>query len=178
MISDYYSYIVEELEDIVTYNFRASNNAVYSVYFSPNQYAGYLDNYPTLLHNGYAIGINRDSNVLDSELDAQGKLLLKNTIDVIIADFMRDKNNDIVLLYHCEHNDGKQAYRDRKFDYWYNTSEASKALNKEGVILQENKPDGSVENYYMGYLTPNDNPNIEVVYSEFSDFAVNLTGDK
>jgi hypothetical protein len=157
------------------YAFNTINGRVISVYFSPDQYVEYVADYPTLLSHGYGFGFYPTAEPMYN-LNAPDEKI-KKTIARIIFDFLNTQGEDVVLLYHCDHADEKQALRNRKFNYWYDSCPDSVKIVKETIELEKFLPNGTSKNYYMGYITPIGNKVKDLVKAEFEDFAVNLTNE-
>ena len=175
MIRDFYSYIQEQDDDdVISYSFLTSHGLLYYVYFDPYEYNDHIGRYPHLLNSGYGFGFHRMS---------KGKGWINDpktgeTISKIIFDFIEDRGNDVVLLYHCDYSDAKQKGRDKIFNNWYTKSKIKKAIIKKSVKVSQIEENGKETDYFMGYLTTIENPKKEEVEIEFTTFAENLVSGK
>lgn len=91
---------------------------------------------------------------------------LRDTIIAIVEDFFESNNE--VMLYICETGDGKQAMRNRLFNYWF-----SSFINKgQYTLLQSSvKDDEGIENFFA-VICRNDYPEAKQVVSEFYDTVI------
>jgi hypothetical protein len=142
------------------------------VYFDPDQYNDFVINYPTLLNCSYGFGFHPLSASVTESQKTDEKL--RNTVLKIILDFLENQKKEAVLLYHCDHSDGKQAARHRKFNQWHNCFPDNHRVIRETIELEKISQDGKSEKYYMGYITMKDNSNSISVKSEFENFAIEL----
>jgi hypothetical protein len=174
---DFYSFTVESLldDDCILYAFKTSSGTLYNVYFRPNEYDKYVDNFPNLLTNYYGFGFFRLSRVVDTP-EKDPKVFI--TISKIITDFLSTQPLDVILLYHCDHVDGKQGGRERIFSRWYEASTHKQHIIKHSVHLLLNAPNETATSYYMGYLTATTNPLLKEIQSEFDLFVEYLIIDK
>jgi hypothetical protein len=173
--SPYYSFLKVETEDnSVFYQFITHNNVAYTVYFSIDQYEQYVDEYPVLLHKGYAFGFRRQKfnasqkNIHDERVSA--------TIYHIITDFIQSKGEETILLYHCDTSDGKQSYRNRLFNMWEQVF-AGSPFTRHSIEVQIDR-DEKLIFYYLGFITLSKNPLLEDVKSEFDAFSIYLVEPK
>lgn len=172
-----YTYIKEEIEDLSNiYSFITSQQVVYRVYFSIDEYSGYLDDYPNMLQNGYAIGFYKSSEVEGEKYKQDPRV--KETICKIILDFFSLIGNELVLLYHCDRIDGRQRTRDAIFNKWFDEHPSSKNYFKYCIKVEVPKPDGNIEDNFMGYIISKKNTHINEIRNEFEDFVCNIGTDK
>lgn len=116
-MDSYYSYVKEENDDdSIFYTFSTQNNLLYTVYFDAYEYQNKLENYPTLLQNGWAFGFKK-KDFAPSTKKSQDEFIFP-TIFQIMNDFISEYGNDAVLLYHCDSKDEKHPVRDRLFGKW------------------------------------------------------------
>jgi hypothetical protein len=115
------------------------------------------------LRNGYAFGFIPFYTPADCKKQPDKSIFI--TLCKIIEAFIASNGNDCVLLYHCDHADNKQAYRNKLFDSWYATSPHAEQIIKHDleIIWANNK---ELKSYYLGYLTPKSNPNLSVLRAE------------
>jgi hypothetical protein len=174
--SRYYSFLREELPDFSqVYHFTSHHNLIYNVYFSISDYDQWLEDYPYLLHNGYAFGFFPLFTLPDNKKRLDESIFL--TLCRIIEDFIELHGSDCVLLYHCDHSDNKQAYRNKLFDVWYANTPLSTMIEKYSmeISIEENNKHKS---YYLGYLTPRSNPNLSVLQGEFDNLSMKIIEGK
>lgn len=86
---------------------------------------------------------------------------LRDTIVAIVEGFFALNNE--VMLYVCETGDGKQAMRNRLFQYWYSHYERK----FEFTFLSASIKDDEGEMNYATLIMRNDNPNYTDVLEEF-----------
>jgi len=175
LIRDFYSYIQEEDDqDLISYYFLTDRGDYYYVYFDPYQYDGYIDSYPNLLGLGFGFGFHRVSKQEGWTADPK----IGDTISNIVLHFIRERTNEVVLLYHCEYGDKKQRGRDKIFQDWYNNSAIKDTIIKKRLQVSQIERDGKETNIYMGYLTPDKNNKKNEVEQEFTLFAEKLVANK
>ena len=136
------------------------------------EYDHHLDNYPHLFLNGFGFGFFKMSNPINPQKEDK---LIFATIGQIIFDFMSQQGADVVLLYHCDFKDGRQAVRDRLFQSMLETSTYRDYFKKDR--FEANIKETNVT-HYMGYITPVENPNLSTVQLEFDACAFNLMQEK
>jgi hypothetical protein len=174
--SRYYSFLREELPDFSqVYHFTSSHNLVYNVYFSISDYDQWLEYYPYLLHNGYAFGFFPLFAPPDKKKQLDESIYL--TLCQIVEDFFELNGPDCVLLFHCDHADNKQAYRNKLFDIWYARTHLSAIIEKYSLEISIEK-NNEQKCYYLGYLSPKSNPNLSVLQAEFEDLSIKLIDGK
>lgn len=172
-----YSYIKEEIEDLSNiYSFITSQQLVYRVYFSADDYVEYLDKYPKMLHYGYAIGFYKSNTVKGVKYKQDSRV--RETICKIITDFFQVIGPELVLLYHCDRIDGRQGSRNAIFIKWFDGHKASIDYQKYCVKVELPKPDGNIENNYLGYIVSNANPHINEIKNEFESFISRISTEK
>lgn len=88
---------------------------------------------------------------------------LRDTIVAIVECFFAANNE--VMLYICETGDGKQAMRNRLFQYWYSKYER----NFEFTFLSASIKDEEGVLNYATLIMRNDNPNYASVLKDFGD---------
>jgi hypothetical protein len=96
---------------------------------------------------------------------------VRDTVIGIIDEFFRINNT--TLLYICETGDGKQAMRNRLFQYWFSNYErkaeftylSSSITDMEGVVN------------YATLIIRNDNPNLVEVITQFTE-TIQLLSNK
>lgn len=173
---DFYSYLQEkDDEDVIAYSFVTDNGSLYYVYFDPYQYVGYTNVYPNLLSLGYGFGFHRPFKP-DGSWPKDEKI--GATISKIISDFIEENGDEVVLLYHCDHEDSKQRGRNLIFNRWYNTTDIQATILKQSIKIDQVTESGDDVEMHMGYLTSRDNPLLHDVKKEFLTFAENLTSYK
>lgn len=91
--------------------------------------------------------------------------LIAQTIIAIIEDFFNHVSESAVL-YICDVNDQKQAYRARLFSSWFSSAEASQRYT---LNTYHNQDDKGVD-YYYGLILRRDNPDHDEIVQIFYDF--------
>lgn len=168
----FYSYLQEEDDnDLITYSFRTAKGSLYYVYFNPYEYNNYTHQYPYLLRLGFGFGFFRTYRATTDRLPDP---IVGLTISRIVMDFIEEKGNDVVLLYHCDHTDGKQKGRDKIFVEWHNLSGNKNKITMNRVQITREDTNGKKTELFIGYLTPTRNPNMSEVEEEFSLFGANI----
>lgn len=168
----FYSYLQEEDDnDLITYSFRTSKGSLYYVYFNPYEYNTYTQQYPCLFKLGFGFGFFRTFKSANDKLPDP---IVGLTISRIVTDFIEEKGNDVVLLYHCDHSDGKQKGRDKIFTDWYNESGSENEIIMNRVQITREDTAGNKTELFIGYLTPATNANKLEVEEEFSLFGANI----
>lgn len=89
-------------------------------------------------------------------------LKLRDTIVAIVEGFFTSNNE--VMLYVCETGDGKQAMRNRLFQYWYSRYERKQEFTFLSASIKDEE--GIVN--YATLIIRNDNPNYTEVVNEFA----------
>lgn len=173
MMTDFYSYLQEEDDnDIVAYSFKTVNGSLYYVYFDPYEYNGYTEVYPNLLNLGFGLGFSRASK---SQNDNNSDPRVGVTISKIVSDFIEEKGTEVVLLFHCDHSDGKQKGRDKIFLKWYQVYNSNNSVLMRRMQVNGTDARGNEMQLFLGYLTPVNNPHLIAVGEEFDHFAEQLT---
>ncbi|WP_145959412.1 DUF6169 family protein [Flavipsychrobacter stenotrophus] len=158
----------------MSFPIHSSQQITHYVYFDPYQYVDHIDNYPALLRLGYGFGFQRMS--IPNTFDADP--LVGKTISRIIFDFIEERSNEVVLLYHCEYIDKKQKGRDRIFQEWYDNSPAKELVIKKRIEINQTDSSGNRISFFMGYLVSGKNRNKLKIDEEFSTFADKLIAGK
>lgn len=86
---------------------------------------------------------------------------LRDTIVAIVEGFFAFNNE--VMLYICETGDGKQAMRNRLFQYWYSQYERKYEFTFLSASIKDEE--GIVN--YATFIMRNDNPNYVEVLEDF-----------
>jgi len=175
---DYYSFLSEEDEEgNISYGFITDYGLVYVVYFNVNEYTPYVEDFSTLLQDGYAFGFNRIRPNKHQKNSADPKVF--STIHQILLDFFKDKGNNTVLLYHCDDSDNKQRGRNKLFNDWNVNYKAQpdQLLVKHSVEVDVPRKD-HLRTVYLGYIISNQNPESDKIAQQFEDFAVALIRPK
>lgn len=168
MTSNYYSFIKEEDNDVEYTFYSEINDIIYNVTFSIDDYSLYLNDFPTLLQNSYSFGFRSKKF---SQKNTKKDNLIFPTIYKIINNFMDYAGKQTVLLYHCDVADDKQTYRNKLFNNWGKLVNGTN-LYKHSVETEIQKTEQSSKiNYYFGFITFLDNPNIDKVKQEFESFT-------
>ena len=176
MAHDPYSYFQEEDGDEVVYYFTSKDQIMYSVYFRANEYDEHIADFPTLLENSYAFGFYHLPPNGGGKFNVDVRIRV--TIDTIIQDFVAEKGDNIIILYHCDHSDGRQHKRSCSFERWYQTSTTKDTIYKTEINFVAHIDEHEEVNYYIGYLTPLNNPEAAKAHEEFKVFARGLTIEK
>lgn len=96
---------------------------------------------------------------------------LRDTIIAIVKEFFHSNNE--VMLYICETGDGRQAMRNRLFQYWYSQDGQRDGFTYLSASI---KDDEGVINYAT-LIMRNDNPNYAIAYRDFGE-SVQLLNNK
>ncbi len=96
---------------------------------------------------------------------------LRDTIVAIVEGFFSTNNE--VMLYICETGDGKQAMRNRLFQYWYSHYEKKYDFT---FLSASVKDDDGVINFAT-LIMRNDNPNYTTVLNDFGE-SIKLLNSK
>lgn len=174
MVNNRYDFIKEELEDgTIGYLFLTDNNIIYTVSFNISIYADYLNDYPCLLQNGYGLGFFPEyvTGKPDKCIHDPG---ISSTIEEITHDFMSSYDDNVFILFHCDSIDGKQAFRHKLFDKWYNTSRYKNEMFKHGLEVEIKTEGGESILHYIGFITKSRNKNIVLAIEELERFSVQL----
>ena len=164
----YYSFSREQdTDDSYIYTFVTDSNSIYIVNFDVSGYKEYLEEHPLLLEHGYTLGIFRNSK---SNADPR----VRSTVFKIIIDHFAIRGKESVILYHCDIYDGKQRIRNALFDKWHKECESAKHFVKETLEVEIFDKDGCPVSFYIGFVTANNNPNLEKLRAEFEMFSVTM----
>jgi Family of unknown function (DUF6169) len=168
---DCYDYFKEETDDgSIVYLFGTDSDIFYQISFDINLYSNHLDRFPFLLQHGYGLGIYPSGS-------AKSSPKVSNTIKAILSEFFSNQDPEAFLLYHCEHNDGKQAARNRLFDKWHNESKDEEKTYKYSLEVEINiSPEATVK-HYIGFISKSENSNNETAIEEFEQFSVDLLNE-
>ena len=88
---------------------------------------------------------------------------VKEAVIILIDEFFSADNN--VLLYICETGDGKQAMRNRLFQYWFSQYEKK----EEFTFLSSSVIDDDGVVNYATIVVKNSNPYLSEAIKEFTD---------
>lgn len=88
---------------------------------------------------------------------------VRDTIIAIIRQFFIANNS--VMLYICETGDGKQAQRNRLFEYWF----SSYLKQNDFTFLHTSVKDTEGVDNYAALIIRNDNPRISIILAKFAD---------
>ena len=103
--------------------------------------------------------------IVDQDQPQSKDPLIAKTIIAIIEDFFNHVNKSAVL-YICDVNDKKQAFRARLFSSWFSTSEA----NIKYTLNTYHSRDEKGVDYYYGLILREDNPEHDEIVQIFYDF--------
>lgn len=99
------------------------------------------------------------TNINNKKSPRDGKL--RETLNVIVWDFLLSSNT--AIIYICETGDGRQALRNRLFNYWISESPYySRIATVSGGVVDEE----GIENY-ASLIVRNDHPQLVEVTTEF-----------
>lgn len=118
---------------------------------------GFMQDDAIIADNAYQFII---SNVNHKPSPSDDKI--KQVVLIMIDEFFRERKN--VLLYICETGDGKQAMRNRLFQYWFSQYEC----NDEYTFLSSSVKDEDGVINYATLIIRNDNPKLLEVVNEFT----------
>lgn len=96
---------------------------------------------------------------------------VRDTIIAIVSQFFLDNNS--VMLYICETGDGKQAQRNRLFEYWFSTY----LKQNEFTFLHTSVKDLEGVDNYAALIIRNDNPRLPIILAKFAD-TVHILNNK
>lgn len=150
-------YKIKVLEDGSAF-FATGNGLHYIVSFDPDDVS--------LSHLCYQLIILNVDN-----LPSPRDLKLRDTIVAIVEGFFASNNE--VMLYLCETGDGKQAMRNRLFQYWYSRYERKQEFTFFSASIKDEE---GVMNYAT-LIIRNDNPDYTDVVNEFA-LSVKVLNDK
>lgn len=166
----FHSFLRNELEDFsYTYSFVTSQYG-YTVYFNIDEYSDILKDYDFLHKKGYGFGF------FNQKFNGERKIQDKKvgpTIEKIAEDFIQLMGIETVLLFHCDTSDSRQSFRHKVFTNWYERSSFKDRITMVSVEVEIGD-----KTYYIGYLTHNDNPNLNHLTQEFDSLSVRLITDK
>lgn len=161
--------------DLESYNSRSPYKATKS---SDDGFYEFVTDYG--VH--YSIGFMFDDTIINHETyqfiiaNVNNKISpnddkVRIAVMVMIDEFF--KKNNKTMLYICETGDGKQAMRNRLFQYWFSKYErkaeftylSSSIIDLEGVVN------------YATLIIRNDNPNLVEVITQFTE-TIQLLSNK
>ncbi len=143
------SYIVREATEKGFFEFFTDSNVHYSVGFM-------LDEETLRLKDCYELII---ANVNNQKSPNDAKL--RDTVIAIVDEFFRTNNS--TMLYICETGDGKQAMRNRLFQFWFSTYCKKNAFTFMSSSIED---DGVIN--YATLVVRNDNPNLSNIINAFT----------
>ena len=138
--------------------FTTDNGLHYIVSFDPDDVS--------LTHLCYQLVIVNVDN-----MPSPRDIKLRDTIVAIVEGFFASNNE--VMLYICETGDGKQAMRNRLFQYWYSHYERK----QEFTFLSTSIKDEEGVINYATLIIRNDNPDYADVVKEFA-LTINVLNEK
>ena len=164
--------LLDDEDGTLSYTFSSDNGAVYSVYFNIREYDHYIDTYPHLFNKGYGFGFFQMTRPIHKKkLDER----INQTIENIISNFFATHGNEVVLLFHCDYSDSRQMCRDKLFTGWYNNSQEKDNYKRERYEATITETGVT---HFMGFITLNSNPHLELVQLEFDACSFNLMQQK
>ncbi len=175
----FYSFSSEHNDDgSVAYIFSTKTYTQYRVYFYPaKDYSIYITAYKFLSEFGFICGITKvEPNELKNEpLD----LLIKETVKLIFIDFINQSGENVILLYHCDYEDGKQHKRNNLFKLWHREIAKRISIYLEDTDITQLDEDGQpLHTNYLGFLILNSNPNKGDIQTEFHKVKIDLISEK
>lgn len=97
----------------------------------------------------------------------------------LFKDFIEEFGNEIILLYHCDYHDGKQAKRNNLFKQWYcEAKETFQVYMEDTVITAVDEEGNSIMANYLGFLIVESNPNKLAIQQEFHSVKSDLINEK
>lgn len=150
-------YKIKGLQDGSVF-FTTDNSLHYIVSFDPDDVS--------LSHICYQLVIVNVDN-----LPSPRDIKLRDTIIAIVEGFFASNNE--VMLYICETGDGKQAMRNRLFQYWYSCYERKQNFTFLSASIKDEE--GVIN--YATLIIRNDNPNYTDVVNEFA-LSIKVLNDK
>ncbi len=163
---------------IVLNESKINDTAPYHVVINKDGYATFTTN--NGLH--YIVGFDPDDASLsllcyqlviinsDNKPSPRDKKL-RDTVISIVKDFFEGNNE--VVLYICETGDGKQAMRNRLFQFWYSRESNKLDVTYLSAAIQDEE---GVTNY-VTIIMRNDNPNYTIAYQNFGE-TIQLLNNK
>jgi Family of unknown function (DUF6169) len=177
-LSDFYSYLFQEEDGITAAYFQTITGTEYRVYFYPiHEYFDKLSPDTQLSNFGYFFGFTKMAPNEDKKEPLDFRV--RNTILILINAFFQEKGIDKVLIFHCDDDDGKKTKRTICFDLWYEMSETKNCFKKydeEIVITDANRV--RVDTDYMSLIIECNNPNAELLLTEFQYLKEQLIANK
>lgn len=150
-------YEIRVLQDRSAF-FTTDNGLHYIVSFDPDDVS--------LSHLCYQLVIVNVDN-----LPSPRDIKLRDTIVAIVEGFFALNNE--VMLYICETSDGKQALRNRLFQYWYSRYERKQEFTFLSASIKDEE--GIIN--YATLIIRNDNPDYTEMVNEFA-LTVKVLNDK
>ncbi len=150
-------YKIKGLQDGSVF-FTTDNSLHYIVSFDPDDVS--------LSHICYQLVIVNVDN-----LPSPRDIKLRDTIIAIVEGFFASNNE--VMLYICETGDGKQAMRNRLFQYWYSRYERKQNFTFLSASIKDEE--GVIN--YATLIIRNDNPDYTDVVNEFA-LSIKVLNDK
>lgn len=173
MPDNIYTFFQSENEDGVDYLFFSNRGRLYTVSFDTSVYAGYVDQFPTLLKHGYGIIFSFTQAIRVSATTSKGAEspfdeMVWSTIAEITSDFLKNGNDSTFIVYQCP------GFKEQKlFSNWFEKCEHCKKVVKEGVTISIDKDPNS--NEYFGFIALKSNPYIKSATDELQEFSISLT---
>lgn len=169
---EYYSFSVDESSDGEHHYTFLSKDCVYTVVFNPSQYIKYIETFPALLDFGIGLSFFQFRHDETSKKRKDPKV--GNTICKILIQYLESQEVDSILLYHCDHTDGKQKGRSKLFSGWHEAFDKDNAIVKHEVCVVEEGKAGEIKEYFIGYLALSNNPRLKDASLEFDKFSATL----
>lgn len=179
VITEFYSYLFQEEEQVTAAYFSTRTGTEYRIYFYPaSEYFDALPGDSLLNKNGYFFGFtklapNEDKN---EAFDPR----IRNTILQIVSDFFEEvAGADKVLIFHCDDADGRKAKRSKSFGDWYESSDTSSCFLKidETIVLLD-EHGKVVDEDYLSLIIQCDNLEKEQIVKEFQSLKESLIANK
>lgn len=151
-------YCVYKTEDTGLYRFTSDSDIEFIVGFEPDDLILSDETYQFVITN-----VDNRKSPRDDKI--------RKTILAIVEEFF--SKNQVSLLYICESGDGKQAMRERLFEYWFETYRDNERFE---MLTASVKDEDGMDNF-AALILRRDNPNFARVVSEFT-VSVELLNNK
>jgi hypothetical protein len=177
--TEFYSYLFQEEDDIIAAYFNTKGDIKYRIYFYPAiEYTDKLSDDAFLVKNGYFFGFNKLPPNEDKAAPFDHKI--KNTLLIIIRNFFSEKGTDVILVFHCDDDDKKEAKRAAIFNRWYESVNSNTAFLKcdEEIIIINSETGQQEKSVYISIIMEQANAVKDAVLLEFQQLKEQLISEK
>lgn len=146
------------------YRFRTRFQVEYTVRFLRNEYEGYLQEYPSLLHHTFSFAFEKNAQVRTPKDESVFK-----TLDAIVGNFYEVVGEEVILLYICDTTDRREDERKVLFSRWQQQSQLRQSHLHELATVMSEKGDMG---FHLGLIFSKSHRLADAVLKDFRALLV------